>query len=68
MEWPSDLQQVESNPQKVQAARQEVVQEQPAQRPKRVRQASAPVNEEPLVQIETGPSAAPTPGGEKTSV
>lgn len=53
IEWPSDLQQVESNPDKVRVAEQEAVQEQPAPRPKRVRPQQAPVNEVPLVQIET---------------
>jgi ribonuclease E len=67
MEWPSDLQQVESDPAKVQAIRHDAVQEQPAPRPKRVRPAAAPVAEEPLVQIETGKSAT-SAGGEKTPV
>jgi ribonuclease E len=53
LEWPSDLQQVESDPNKVGAVQQESVHEQPAPRPKRVRQPVAPVVEEPLVQIET---------------
>jgi hypothetical protein len=68
MEWPSDLQQVESDPTKIQAIRHETVQEQPAPRPKRVRPTSSPVNEEPLVQIETGASGSSNSGGEKTSV
>ena len=51
IELPSNLQQVESSPDKVRAAEQEAVQEQP--RPKRVRPQQAPVKEEPLVQIET---------------
>lgn len=53
IEWPSDLQQVESDPDKVRAAEQDVVQEQPTPRSKRVRSPQAPVSEEPLVQIET---------------
>jgi len=53
IEWPPDLQQVESDPDKVRAAEQEVAEERPAPRPKRVRQAPSPVSEEPLVQVET---------------
>jgi hypothetical protein len=69
IEWPSDLQQVESNPEKVSAAQQEPVQEPPAPRPKRVRQPSQPVISEPLVQIETERmDAQPGAGGEKTPV
>jgi len=67
MEWPSDLQQVESDPAKVQAIRHDAVQEQPAPRAKRARPTTAPVAEEPLVQIETGKSAT-SAGGEKTPV
>jgi len=55
LEWSSDLQQVESDPDRVRAAQQVVPAEPPAPRPKRVRPQSAPVVEEPLVQIETGP-------------
>ena len=54
IEWPSDLQQVESDPQKVREARVEPVEAAPETRPKRVRQPAPPVVEEPLVQIETG--------------
>jgi ribonuclease E len=69
MEWPSDLQQVESNPEKVSAAQHEPAQEQPAPRPKRVRQPSQPAISEPLVQIETERmDAQPGGGGEKTPV
>ncbi len=53
IEWPSDLQQVESSPDKVRAAEQAAAEEPPAPRPKRVRPQPAPVSEEPLVQIET---------------
>lgn len=61
IEWPPDLQQVESDPEKVKAAEQGVAQEEPAPRPKRVRPPQAPVIEEPLVQVETGqPEAAGT--------
>jgi len=67
IEWPSDLQQVESDPNKVQTAQQESIQEQPAPRPKRVRTARPEVIEEPLVQIETDRTGAQTPAsGEKT--
>lgn len=66
IEWPSDLQQVESDPEKVKMVEQDVVQQPPASpRPKRVRQPLAPVKEEPLVQIETG-QAADAGTGEKT--
>lgn len=64
IEWPSDLQQVESDPEKVKAAEQGVVQEEPAPRPKRVRPPQAPVIEEPLVQIETGQPEAAAPSAE----
>jgi len=67
LEWPSDLQQVESDPGKVSAAQQEAVQEQQAPRPKRVRQPLPPVIDEPLVQIETERMEAQSGGsGEKT--
>jgi hypothetical protein len=63
IEWPSDLVQVESDPEKLQAGRQPEVEQQPAQRPKRARPPMQPVSEEPLVQIETGPSSGAAPGG-----
>ena len=63
LEWPSDLQQVESDPDRVRVAQQEVTTEPSAPRPKRVRPQQAPVSEEPLVQIETGPGE----GKEKTT-
>jgi len=67
LEWPSNLQQVESDPGKVRAAQEESFQEQPAPRPKRVRQSSPSVNDEPLVQIETDRIASqPDGGGQKT--
>ena len=67
IEWPSDLQQVESDPDKTRVAVAEAVEPQPARRPKRVREPQAPVSEEPLVQIETGTQdAAPPSAGEKT--
>jgi ribonuclease E len=54
IEWPSDLQQVESDPDKVRAAQSQEVEPEPAPRPKRVRQQQAAVDEGPLVQVETG--------------
>jgi ribonuclease E len=67
IEWPSDLQQVESDPGKVNAAQQEPVQEHHAPRAKRVRQPLPPVADEPLVQIETDRMEAQSGGGgEKT--
>lgn len=62
IEWPSDLQQVESDPGKIQAAQAEEPGEPRAPRPKRVRQPRAQTTEEPLVQIETGSESQP---GEK---
>jgi ribonuclease E len=67
MEWPSDLQQVESDPVKVSVAQQEPVQQQQAPRPKRVRQPAPQMVDEPLVQIETDRAdAQPGGSGEKT--
>ncbi|HUF82290.1 MAG TPA: hypothetical protein VMN03_14230, partial [Burkholderiales bacterium] len=66
IEWPSDLQQIESDPGKVQAAQQETVVEQPAPRPRRVRPPAPHVSEEPLVQIETGSETETSGSGEKT--
>jgi hypothetical protein len=64
IEWPSDLQQVESDPGKVQeAAHADDPRESLAPRPRRVRQPRPQTSEEPLVQIETG---AESPSGEKT--
>jgi len=62
IEWPSDLKQVESDPEKVQTAQRHVIEEQLMPRPKRVRQAVEPVSNEPLVQIETQ-SPGPATGG-----
>jgi ribonuclease E len=59
IEWPSDLQQVESDPQKVASDQPEAEQQAPMPRPKRARQAAQPMDHEPLVQIETGADAAP---------
>ena len=63
IEWPSDLQQVESDPGKVSSAEQEVEREPAAPRPKRVRPTPQTIDEGPLVQIETdGASDQGTPG------
>jgi hypothetical protein len=59
LEWPSDLVQVESDPNKVQAAREEPVQQAPALRPRRPRREPTPVADEPLIQIETQRHDAP---------
>ena len=65
IEWPSDLKQVESDPEKIQTAQRQVVEEQLLPRAKRVRQAVEPVSNEPLVQIETHPSGPATAGTEQ---
>ena len=65
IEWPSDLQQVESDPEKVRTAQERVVEEESAPRPKRVRQPQAPADDGPLVQIETGPAESAASGGQK---
>ena len=64
IEWPSDLKQVESDPEKIQTAQRQVIEEQPMPRPKRVRPAAEPVGNEPLVQIETQAPGPATPGTE----
>ena len=65
IEWPSDLKQVESDPEKIQTALRQVVEAQPLPRAKRVRQAVEPVSNEPLVQIETLPSGPASAGTEQ---
>jgi hypothetical protein len=65
IEWPSDLKQVESDPEKIQTAQRQVVEEPLTPRPKRVRQSVEPVGNEPLVQIETQPSGPATAGTER---
>jgi hypothetical protein len=62
IEWPSELVQVESDPEKVQGVEPEQERE-PVARPKRVRQPLQAQNEEPLVQIETAAAEAAS-GGE----
>jgi hypothetical protein len=69
IEWPSDLQQVESDPEKIQAVQQQTPQERATPRPKRVRQSVPSASDEPLVQIETDKSGAESAGvKEKTPV
>lgn len=66
IDWPSDLKQVESDPEKIQVALRQVVEEQPVQaRVKRVRPAAEPIGNEPLVQIETQSSGPATAAAEK---
>jgi ribonuclease E len=62
IEWPSDLVQVESDPDKVRTVEQQEPEREPTPRPKRVRQPVQPLSEEPLVQIETG-QAEPASAG-----
>jgi len=57
LEWPSDLVQVETDPQKRQEAAA-YVQPESAPRPPRPRPAPLPVDDEPLIQVETRRSAA----------
>lgn len=64
IDWPSDLQQVESDPDKIKSVQEETVREQPAPRPRRPRPQAPRASDEPLVQIETGSEAQPS--GEKT--
>lgn len=61
IEWPSDLVQVESDPEKVPTA-EPAVEQDPGARPKRVRPSVQATSEEPLVQIETSTPDA-VPGG-----
>jgi len=56
IELPSGLQQVESDPEKIRAIEQEEA-EDVAPRPRRVRPTPPPVNDEPLVQVETAESS-----------
>jgi ribonuclease E len=66
IEWPSDLKQVESDPEKIQVALRQVVEEQPMQpRVKRMRPAAETVSNEPLVQIETQSSGSAAAGTEQ---
>jgi hypothetical protein len=58
VDLPSDLQQVESNPDKVHTAEQQEPEEETSH-PRRVRSTPPRVNDEPLVQVETGQSSPP---------
>ncbi|MDH3438220.1 MAG: Rne/Rng family ribonuclease, partial [Betaproteobacteria bacterium] len=58
IELPSGLQQVESDPEKVRIAEQQQEPEDEAPRPRRVRPTLPSVDNEPLVQVETGESSA----------
>ncbi len=53
LDWPSDLVQIETDPDKAKTAQQTVPEEAAEHRVKRVRQPLPPVSEEPLVQVET---------------
>jgi len=53
LEWPSDLKQVETDPQKVRVTATETAEDQPMPRPRRPRPSSTQATEEPLVQVET---------------
>jgi hypothetical protein len=58
IEWPSDLVQIESDPEKVRPVEERGAGDQPVPRPKRVRQPAQVASEEPLVQIETSQADA----------
>jgi hypothetical protein len=60
-ELPTELQQVESDPEKVRAAEQHEGKDEES-RPRRVRPVAKPLSDEPLVQVETGESSAPGAG------
>jgi hypothetical protein len=50
LDWPSDLVQIETDPQKV---RPGAVAEEEAPRPRRARRPPPPISDEPLIQVET---------------
>lgn len=58
IEFPSDLKQVESDPEKIGVAEEQKPEDE-APRPRRVRPTLPSVTDEPLVQIETGKASAP---------
>lgn len=60
VELPPDLEQVESDPDKISAVREQEPGEEPEARPRRARPAPPPANDEPLVQVETGEPSAHT--------
>jgi ribonuclease E len=53
IEWPSDLTQIETDPQKLQAALERAGPEEPPVRRKRERSPLPPMSDEPLIQVET---------------
>jgi hypothetical protein len=63
IEWPADLVQVESDPEKVRLAAEKAREEPPAApRPRRARPQPMPLDEGPLIQVETrGQSPNPAP-------
>ena len=63
LDWQTDLTQIETNPEKFKAVQAQAIEEAPASEPKRARPAPAPLDEGPLLQVETRPSgpAAPAP-------
>jgi hypothetical protein len=65
LDWQTDLTQVETSPEKLQAARTQAPEEIGVPRPRRVRPVLAPVAEEPLLQVETRrpDSTTPASGG-----
>jgi hypothetical protein len=64
LDWQTDLTQIETNPGKIRAVQVQAVEDSPALRPKRVRPAPTPLDEGPLLQVETHPTgpATPAPG------
>jgi hypothetical protein len=64
LDWSTDLIQVETNPEKHRIALSKELDEQPVPRAKRVRPPLPPINEVPLIQVETrssGATASPPP-------
>jgi hypothetical protein len=61
LDWQTDLTQIETNAEKMRAARPQVFEEVPASHPKRVRPQLAPLDEGPLSQVETQHPEAATP-------
>ena len=63
LDWQTDLTQIETNPEKRRAASAQAVEDAPESHPKRVRPPTAPLDEEPLLQVETHrvEPATPTP-------
>ena len=63
LEWPSDLVQVDTDPEKLRIMSARAREETPAPRPKRERPPLPPVSDEPLVQVETRKAVGtPDPG------